>query len=154
MVLRSPDIGRTIKPTKGLAVAVLAPAIDAGPQRRTLLVVSASTLVVLATFVTPLATGVRTAAALGTDAGGQAWLLSAMSVGLAAALLVAGEAADQLGRRRVFVAGLVLLGVGAAISGPAGGARALPGGRPLGGAGGAGGVAGPPGALFAGFSPG
>ena len=35
-------------------------------QRRTLLVVASSTLLVLATFVTPLATGVRTAAALGT----------------------------------------------------------------------------------------
>ena len=78
--------------------------------------VASSTLLVLATFVTPLATGVRTAAALGTGAGGQAWLLSAMSVGLAAALLVAGEAADQLGRRRVFIAGLVLLGAGAAVS--------------------------------------
>ena len=77
---------------------------------------SASTLLVLATFVTPLATGVRTAATLGTGTGGQAWLLSAMSVGLAAALLVAGEAADQLGRRRIFTGGLVLLAVGAAVS--------------------------------------
>ena len=39
-----------------------------------------------------------------------------MSVGLAAALLVAGAAADQLGRRRVFITGLVLLGAGAAVS--------------------------------------
>src|SRR4051812_47843224 len=138
MVLRSPDIGRTIKPTKGLAVAVLAPAIDAGPQRRTLLVVSASTLLVLVTFVTPLATGVRTAAALGTGPGGQAWLLSAMSVGLAAALLVAGEAADQLGRRHVFIGGLALLGVGAAVSAAAGSTGVFLAGRLLEGLGGAG----------------
>ena len=97
--------------------------------------VAASTLLVLATFVTPLATGFRTAAAFGTGAGGQAWLLSAMSVGLAAALLVAGAAADQLGRRRVFVGGLVLLGVGAALSAVAGSTARLPGRPAAGGAG-------------------
>jgi hypothetical protein len=71
---------------------VVAPAgpLDSAVQRRTLLTASVSTLLVLATFVTPLGTGVRTAAAFGTGPGGQAWLLSAMSVGLAAALLVAG----------------------------------------------------------------
>ncbi|HYO37833.1 MAG TPA: hypothetical protein VER97_17275, partial [Geodermatophilus sp.] len=78
-----------------------------GEQTRTLAVVATSTLVVLAAFVTPLATTVATARDLGTGAGGQAWLLSAMSVGLAAALLVTGAAADDLGRRRVFTAGLL-----------------------------------------------
>jgi MFS family permease len=119
-------------------VVALAESVATGLQRRTLLIVSASTLLVLATFVTPLATGVRTAAALGTGAGGQAWLLSAMSVGLAAALLVAGAAADQLGRRRVFIGGLVLLGLGAAISAVAGATGAFLGGRLLEGVGGAG----------------
>src|SRR3712207_7505058 len=47
---------------------------------RTLAVVTASTVLVLAAFVTPLATGVRTAASLATGPGGQAWLLSSMSV--------------------------------------------------------------------------
>jgi MFS family permease len=107
-------------------------------QRRTLLMVAASTLLVLATFVTPLATGVRTAAALHTRAGGQAWLLSAMSVGLAAALLVAGAAADQLGRRRVFVGGLGLLGIGATVSAVAGSTGTFLIGRLLEGVGGAG----------------
>ena len=101
-------------------MVALAESVATEVQRRTLLVVASSTLLVLATFVTPLATGVRTAATLGTGTGGQAWLLSAMSVGLAAALLVAGAAADQLGRRRVFIAGLVLLGAGAAVSAAAG----------------------------------
>src|SRR4051794_27101619 len=75
------------------------PPADAAPGRP-LAVVAASTVLTLAAFVTPLATGVRTAADLGTGPAGQAWLLSAMSVGLAAALLVAGVAADDLGHRR------------------------------------------------------
>ncbi|HLM06718.1 MAG TPA: MFS transporter [Blastococcus sp.] len=104
---------------------------------RTLAVVSGSTLLVLATFVTPLATGVRTASAFGTGPAGQAWLLSAMSVGLAAALLVAGAVADQIGRRRVFVAGLVLVALGAVASAAAGATAVFLAGRLLEGIGGA-----------------
>ncbi|MGY1732575.1 MFS transporter [Geodermatophilus sp. SYSU D01045] len=106
-------------------------------QRRTLAVVAVSTLVVLAAFVTPLATAVATAADLGTGAGGQAWLLSAMSVGLAAALLVTGAAADDVGRRRVFTAGLVLLAAGAALSAAAGSTGVFVAGRLVEGVGGA-----------------
>ncbi|MGY1814467.1 MFS transporter [Blastococcus sp. SYSU D00820] len=106
-------------------------------QRRVLALVSASTVVVLAAFVTPLATGVRTAADLGTGAGGTAWLLSAMSVGLAAALLVAGTVADDVGRRRVFVAGLVVLAVGAAVCAAAPGTGWVVAGRLVQGVGGA-----------------
>jgi MFS family permease len=135
-------------------VVVLAEPVATGVQRRTLLMVAASTLLVLATFVTPLATGVRTAADLGTGAGGQAWLLSAMSVGLAAALLVAGAAADQLGRRRVFIAGLVLLGLGAAVSAVAGSTGVFLSGRLLEGLGGAGVLACSLGLLSAAFPPG
>ncbi len=138
----------------GSIVVALAESVATGVQRRTLLVVCASTLLVLATFVTPLATGVRTADALGTGTGGQAWLLSAMSVGLAAALLVAGEAADQLGRRRIFAAGLVLLAVGAAVSGLAGTTGAFLVGRLLEGLGGAGVLACSLGLLSAAFPPG
>ncbi|PWW23852.1 MFS transporter [Geodermatophilus normandii] len=106
-------------------------------QRRTLAVVAASTLVVLAAFVTPLATSVATATDLGTGAGGQAWLLSAMSVGLAAALLVTGAAADDLGRRRVFTAGLVLLAAGAALTAAADSTGVFVAGRLVEGVGGA-----------------
>ncbi|MGY1664469.1 MFS transporter [Geodermatophilus sp. SYSU D00696] len=113
-------------------------AVDAAsPQSRTLAVVATSTLVVLAAFVTPLATTVATARELGTGPGGQAWLLSAMSVGLAAALLVSGAAADDLGRRRVFTAGLVLLAAGAAVSGAATGTGVFVAGRLAEGVGGA-----------------
>ena len=74
----------------------------------------------LLAFVTPLATGVRTAAALHAGPAGLTWMLSAMSVGLAVALLTAGVLADDRGRRRVFVAGLVLLGAASAVAGAAG----------------------------------
>jgi MFS family permease len=84
-------------------------------QTRTLLMATLATLLVLVTFVTPLATAVRTAVSLEAGPGAQAWLLSAMSVGLAAALLTAGVLADDLGRRRVFVGGLGLLGLGAVL---------------------------------------
>ena len=114
----------------------LASTPERGPGR-TLAVVSGSTLLVLATFVTPLSTGIRTAAAFGTGAAGQAWLLSAMSVGLAAALLVAGAVADQVGRRRVFVTGLVLVAGGALASALAGSTAVFLAGRLLEGVGGA-----------------
>src|SRR3954452_18651136 len=135
-------------------MVALAESVATDVQRRTLLVVASSTLLVLAAFVTPLATGVRTAAALGTANGGQAWLLSAMSVGLAAALLVAGAAADQLGRRRVFIAGLVLLGAGAAVSAAAGSTGLFLAGRLLEGVGGAGVLACSLGLISAAFPPG
>src|SRR4051794_17398972 len=104
---------------------------------RTLAVVSASTVLTLAAFVTPLATGVRTAADLGTGAAGQAWLLSAMSVGLAAALLVAGVAADDLGQRRVFAGGLALLAAGAGLTAVASSTAVFVAGRLVEGVGGA-----------------
>ena len=128
--------GPPLQPIAGAAPGPpTAVAPDAAP--RTLAVVSVSTLLVLATFVTPLATGGRTATAFGTGAAGQAWLLSAMSVGLAAALLVAGAVADQIGRRRVFAGGLGLLAVGAVASGAAGSTGGFLAGRLLEGVGGA-----------------
>src|SRR3954464_12665401 len=100
-------------PSQGEAMdSVVAPELrraGAATPGRTLAVVAASTVLTLAAFVTPLATGVRTAAGLRTRGAGPARRLSAMSGGLAAALLVAGVAADDLGQRRAFAAGLVLL---------------------------------------------
>jgi MFS family permease len=138
MLLRSSPRFDNQTNESGSDVVVLAETVATGLQRRTLGIVAASTLLVLATFVTPLATGIRTAVALGTGAGGQAWLLSAMSVGLAATLLVAGAAADQFGRRRVFIGGLVLVAAGAAVSAAAGSTGVFLAGRLLEGSGGAG----------------
>ncbi len=75
--------------------------------------IAAGTALVLVTYVTPMATLSATAVGLGADAGARAWLLSSMSVGLAAGLLAAGVVGDNVGRRRVYVAGLIALAVGA-----------------------------------------
>jgi MFS family permease len=103
---------RTIDPT-----ATRDPEADTA---HVLTIVAGSTVLVLLAFVTPLATGVRTAAALHAGPAALTWMLSAMSVGLAVALLTAGVLADDRGRRRVFVAGLVLLGVASAVAAAAG----------------------------------
>jgi MFS family permease len=100
-------------------------------QRRTLIMASLSTLLTLITFVTPLATGIRTAATLHAGVGGQAWLLSSMSVGLAAALLAVGVLADDHGRRRVFTAGLVVVALGAVVAAVAGSTGVFISGRVL-----------------------
>lgn len=80
---------------------------------RTLLLVALGTALVLVTYVTPMATVPLTAADLDLGPGTRAWVLSSMSVGLAAGLLSAGALGDARGRRRVYVAGLVALGLGA-----------------------------------------
>jgi MFS family permease len=121
---------------------------------RTLALASSATLLVLVAFVTPLATGVRTAAALDAGPGAQAWLLSAMSVGLAAALLTAGVLADDLGRRRVFAGGLAVLGLGAALVAAAGSPAVVIAGRVVQGVGGAAVLACALGLIGAAFPPG
>ena len=116
---------------------VEAPVRATPEQARTLLMASLATLLVLVTFVTPLATGVRTTVDLAAGPGAQAWLLSAMSVGLAAALLTAGVLADDLGRRRVFAGGLAVVGAGAVVVAAASSPGVLIAGRLLQGVGGA-----------------
>ncbi|WP_369140247.1 MFS transporter [Modestobacter versicolor] len=106
-------------------------------QVRTLAMASLATVLVLVTFVTPLATAVRTSVSLDAGPGAQAWLLSAMSVGLATALLTVGVLADDLGRRRVFCAGLVVLGLGAVLVAVSGSPAVFVAGRLLQGVGGA-----------------
>src|SRR5262245_55988315 len=78
---------------------------------RTLSVAVAGTVLALVAFTTPLATLASTAAGLGAGVDGQAWILSSMSVGLAVALLPAGAIGDDHGRRRMFVAGSIVLAV-------------------------------------------
>ncbi len=108
----------TARPAPEDAAAVPPPATSttdprSTEQRRTLVLASLSTLLVLVAFVTPLATVSRTAAALDAGATTVPWLLSAMALGLAVALLPSGAFADDLGRRRVFVIGLAVLAAGA-----------------------------------------
>jgi len=77
--------------------------------------VALGTALVLVTYVTPMATIPATALDLGAGPGARAWILSSMSLGLAAALLASGVLGDTLGRRRVYLAGLVALALGAAV---------------------------------------
>ena len=91
------------------------PATTRGP----LLAVAAGTFLVLVTYVTPMATLPPTAADLGVGASARAWILSSMSVGLAGALLAAGVLGDARGRRRVYLGGLWVLVLGAALAGAA-----------------------------------
>ncbi|MFJ8442564.1 MFS transporter [Kitasatospora griseola] len=65
------------------------------------------------------------------------WTVDAYTLVLAAFLLPAGAAADRWGRRRVFVVGLALFGLGSALCALAPGAGALAGARVVQAAGGA-----------------
>ena len=78
-----------------------------------LLPVALGTTLVLVTYVSPIATIPATAADLGAGPVARAWILSSMSVGLAAALLASGVLGDTWGRRRVYVGGLVAMAAGA-----------------------------------------
>jgi MFS family permease len=68
-----------------------------------------ATLLVLIDFTTVVPTIQDTAATFGASVGWRTWALSAMSLGLAAALLTAGAMADQIGRRRTLRAGMAAL---------------------------------------------
>jgi MFS family permease len=82
-------------------------------RSRLLPLVALGTALVLVTYVTPMATVPATAAGLGAGSVARAWILSSMSVGLAGALLATGVLGDTFGRRRVYVAGLGALALGA-----------------------------------------
>ncbi|MFF4882495.1 MFS transporter [Streptomyces nigra] len=99
------------------AVASSPPAEEASPRsgRATLALTSAATAVALMTYTAPMVTLPETAADLHTPLSAQAWLLNGTPLGLAALLLVAGSLADDYGRRRIFVAGTLALGVTTAL---------------------------------------
>ncbi len=86
--------------------------IDTAPSKlagRTLWVAAAGTFISLIAFTTPVASLADTARSLHAGPSAQAWILSSMSLGLAVALLTSGAIADDVGRRRVFVLGAVVL---------------------------------------------
>ncbi|MFE7166300.1 MFS transporter [Streptomyces sp. NPDC057616] len=83
--------------------------------RATLALTSAATAVTLMTYTAPVVTLPDTAAALHTPLSAQAWLLNGTPLGLAALLLVAGSLADDYGRRRIFLAGTLTLGITTAL---------------------------------------
>ncbi|WP_405932203.1 MFS transporter [Streptomyces sp. NBC_00827] len=97
--------------------------VEAAPTRestppsagRTLALTSAATAVTLMNYTAPMVTLPATAATLHTPVSAQAWLINGTPLGLAALLLVAGSLADDYGRRRMFLAGTVALGVTTAL---------------------------------------
>jgi MFS family permease len=96
------------------------PAESAPRPTPTLALTSAATAVALMTYTAPMVTLPDTAAALHTSVSAQAWLLNGTPLGLAALLLVAGSLADDYGRRRIFLAGTVALGITTALGALAG----------------------------------
>ena len=86
-----------------------------GSSRAVLVVAALGTLLVLVAFTTPLSTLNATATSLGADVAGRTWILSSMSIGLGAALLSAGTVADDIGRRRTFAVGLIVMAVGSVL---------------------------------------
>ncbi|UFR04269.1 MFS transporter [Streptomyces sp. Go40/10] len=83
--------------------------------RATLALTSAATAVALMTYTAPMVTLPDTARSLHTPLSAQAWLLNGAPLGLAALLLVAGSLADDHGRRRIFLAGTLGLGLTTAL---------------------------------------
>ncbi|MGR6319888.1 MFS transporter [Micromonospora soli] len=108
----------------GVTAPSVAPVPDATRSgSRALFAVCAATLLVLMNFSAPVAVLPQTARSLGAGLTAQTWLINAITLGLAAALLVAGSLGDDFGRRRIFRAGLALLAVsilGAAVAPNAG----------------------------------
>jgi len=103
----------------------------------TLRVSAAATALVLVAFTMPLGLLANIAPDLSAGDVGRTWILSSMSVGLAGALLVAGSLADDLGRRRIFLAGLAVFGVGGLVAAAAPNVLVLAIARALQGIGGA-----------------
>lgn len=77
------------------------------------------------------------AAGLDTSLAGLQWVLDAYTLPLAATVLTAGALADRLGRRRLFVVGLVLFSLASAACAGAGSIEALVAARAVQGLGGA-----------------
>lgn len=88
------------------------PPAESPSPRIILAVTAAGPLLVLIAFTVPLTTLMSTVGALGGGAGIQAWIMSGMSVGAASGLLSSGAVGDDYGRRRVFVAGALVLALG------------------------------------------
>src|ERR1700689_4221170 len=65
----------------------------------------------------------------GTSLSSLSWVLNGYTIVFAAVLVPAGRWADRVGRRRLFVAGMMALGLGSRLGGVAPGVQALIGAR-------------------------
>ncbi|WP_329569705.1 MFS transporter [Kitasatospora sp. NBC_01266] len=93
----------------------LDPSGQRGP-RPTLLTACYGTFLVLIAYTLPTTTLAPTAAALHAGPAAQTWILTGALLGLTALLLIMGGVADDHGRKRVFVAGALLLAASAALA--------------------------------------
>ena len=105
---------------------------------RTLAVAALGTLLVLAVFSAAVTTAGDSIRSLHGGLAGQTWVLSGMSLGLAAALLTVGALADDFGRRRVLAVSSALLALTSALAAVAPSVEVLVAARILQGAAGAG----------------
>src|SRR5689334_9395877 len=85
-------------------------------EQLVLAVVSAATLLTLADYVAPAVVLPTLAADLHATAPAQVWILNGITFGLAVLLLSAGSIADDYGRRRVFLGGVLGLALSMAAS--------------------------------------
>lgn len=103
----------------------------AGRTGAGLAVAAGGTLLAMTAFTAPLSIVPSVARQLAAGPVATSWILSSMSLGLAVALLVSGAVGDEVGRRRVFVVGAVLLAAGSAACALAPGAGLFVVGRVL-----------------------
>ncbi|TDD40476.1 MFS transporter [Actinomadura sp. KC06] len=90
------------------------PAHRAPGSTAALAVPAAATLLALMNYTAPMAVLADTAHGLHAGATAQIWLMSSISLGLAAALLAVGSLADDHGRKRVFLIGAGVLAASSA----------------------------------------
>ena len=96
-----------------LPLTATATAVDASRRRNATLIITAlGTFLSLAAYTLPLTDLATLSTALAAGPAARTWILSSMSVGLTAAMLLAGSLADRYGRRRLFVLGAAVLLLG------------------------------------------
>src|SRR2546421_3893888 len=88
--------------------SVLSESSTAATARRTLVLACLGALMALLNFTLPLTTLPAISATLNATGADQTWILSGISVSVAALLLTSGSLADDYGRKLVFLVGLGL----------------------------------------------
>ncbi|RBQ19804.1 MFS transporter [Spongiactinospora rosea] len=97
--------------------STLAPPVDPPRTARGVAVsVCAAPLITMVAYTAPMVTIPESGADLAATGSGPAWMLNAISLGLAATFLVVGVLADDYGRRRVYLAGTWVLALSALVS--------------------------------------
>src|SRR5579859_3135091 len=119
MSVRAADA--SVQPAPGSESAPAQIGADQGSSRRVTVIVGVLALAVfmssLDLFIVNLAFPYIGREYRGTSLGSLSWVLNAYTIVFAAVLVPAGRWADRVGRRRIFVAGLIVFSVGSALCG-------------------------------------